>query len=1552
MSSVEPQDFEHPDWGTLSIMGGVEIDRQPSGATILGIRYKVRSADWLSKKFESNSDSPMVTASWNTYASGIYTDVKQTYRFTPPTVTRNATDDSYAFNMSGSKLERIPGKSSRTEEISDYDYAYGLILKSKSEFVSVGTDWVKASETIYNYNTNKINKLVSITVDGVTIPELPGPIINGLTTTTVDADGVKTRTRTDASGEVVESIRMGVKSPLPGSDIPRDSVVTTIEQVPLAVPYHGMRTITKVTTPELEQNGVQISWEDANSLGRIYSSRDTMGRIHSTSVSDVSKATGEVRTTQLRPDGGMTLTTEKPGFYIYKVITGPAFLTTVTTFENYQMESELPSIGLPIASSTRISRGANAFSAPADSGSYQDGLGRTVADWQALVGRTGRRYRLYFHDSQGRLKKTATRIAKGNSLEPDPGAPDELIEYAKVGFESETGFPVVRGIDVNGNGVIDLTGTDHAVVSRWAYEMDGTSPVKVTRTRTYYKDNTADYHETETKESLSKASRMVKTTQSGGAAQVITTTQTDRATRTVTTSRVYKGPGLTAYTEIDVAKDGLLISRGKRVAAGGVTIREPNTFEYDSLRRLVAEFGPDGRQLYRLELRADGSVSKRFTGPSDAGVSESYAESSSAQSPQIITKTDARGATVITAYDYQGRVTSISGTGTYPIVYEYDDRDRMVKMKTWRDPQGGADETSWTYDAATDLLLEKKDAAGHAVTYTYNDLGQLATRTDARGVITDYLYGKLGGLTSASYSDGTPDVVTTYDRAGRVLTTSDLAGVHTFAHSVDGMTSDQVTGGLLAGVLIEYRQSGYGGVALTYQNQKIAEMTYERNNAHGQMTRVGLIGPKADVAVTYGYHPGTDQVESSTVGAVTTTRTRDALGRTQTLIAKRGTQVQSVRAYAYDKAGRRVKMHSGTQDQWVYGYNDRGEVTSASRRRGGQALAGLSTTYAYDSLGNRTGTAIDLAADLETSFTTNAVNQYTSISHGDRVLFYGQADEGALLEQQTTAAGGGTTWTGIPRQGKWYASTQSGDNGTGPDWLDTSVRVGLPGTAGSSGLSAIYAGHQYLAPAQESLQYDLAGNLVSDGRWDYQWDAENRLVRQETRASARLAGVPHIRLEYGYDFLGRRIARKRTRNPGQPVAPVEEQRYVWSGWTLLAELTTRDAVTGSLLSTSKVSRTYLWGLDIASSLGGTGGTGALAAIVDYRHLDGAGNPVVLACSYDGNGNLVLLSEAGSGALLARYEYDAFGQQVMAETTPALTAAAHVRAAVQDQDWGFSTKQRESDSGLVYYGFRYYSPELGRWPNRDPIGERGGINLYGMCYNNPVSFVDFLGRDPITAGIYDGADQGGNGRANGGNFEQAAKRRSQIQVNAQDLTTAVSKLKAELEKKKAEYEQWANQVQSQGMSPSQFGRTPPTLTKVIIFDHGMEGSQELGSQEIGVFNQAFQDLSSMIAEEGTIEFAGCECGKGTTGQGYLESASVMSNRRIIGYKVIRYYGGNESTSTTDTTIVKPADVNRQNTSGFWPKVLDAYKQAFEQSQGRTCPLKDPKTGKIPAHLENR
>ena len=50
---------------------------------------------------------------------------------------------------------------------------------------------------------------------------------------------------------------------------------------------------------------------------------------------------------------------------------------------------------------------------------------------------------------------------------------------------------------------------------------------------------------------------------------------------------------------------------------------------------------------------------------------------------------------------------------------------------------------------------------------------------------------------------------------------------------------------------------------------------------------------------------------------------------------------------------------------------------------------------------------------------------------------------------------------------------------------------------------------------------------------------------------------------------------------------------------------------------------------------------------------------------------------------------------------------------------------------VLFWARPYDPNLGRWIQRDPIGERGGINLYGYCKNDPNDRVDTDGLSDIS-----------------------------------------------------------------------------------------------------------------------------------------------------------------------------------------------------------------------------
>ena len=83
----------------------------------------------------------------------------------------------------------------------------------------------------------------------------------------------------------------------------------------------------------------------------------------------------------------------------------------------------------------------------------------------------------------------------------------------------------------------------------------------------------------------------------------------------------------------------------------------------------------------------------------------------------------------------------------------------------------------------------------------------------------------------------------------------------------------------------------------------------------------------------------------------------------------------------------------------------------------------------------------------------------------------------------------------------------------------------------------------------------------------------------------------------------------------------------------------------------------------------------------------------------------------SGNVVAEYGYDPYGRQT------------RIGGTGPDADFGYAGGYVHQPSGLVMMGARMYSPSLGRFINRDPIGENGGINLYAYVMNNPIGDSD-------------------------------------------------------------------------------------------------------------------------------------------------------------------------------------------------------------------------------------
>jgi RHS repeat-associated protein len=93
-----------------------------------------------------------------------------------------------------------------------------------------------------------------------------------------------------------------------------------------------------------------------------------------------------------------------------------------------------------------------------------------------------------------------------------------------------------------------------------------------------------------------------------------------------------------------------------------------------------------------------------------------------------------------------------------------------------------------------------------------------------------------------------------------------------------------------------------------------------------------------------------------------------------------------------------------------------------------------------------------------------------------------------------------------------------------------------------------------------------------------------------------------------------------------------------------------------------------------------------------------------------------LVNATNGQWAAEYEYEPFGK-VLKATGPMAS----------ENKFLFSTKYYDWETGFYYYGYRFYDPVTGRWLSKDPLGEEGGLNLYGFNGNDGINLFDVNGQ---------------------------------------------------------------------------------------------------------------------------------------------------------------------------------------------------------------------------------
>jgi RHS repeat-associated protein len=315
------------------------------------------------------------------------------------------------------------------------------------------------------------------------------------------------------------------------------------------------------------------------------------------------------------------------------------------------------------------------------------------------------------------------------------------------------------------------------------------------------------------------------------------------------------------------------------------------------------------------------------------------------------------------------------------------------------------------------------------------------------------------------------------------------------------------------------------------------------------------------------------------------------------------------------------------------------------------------------------------------------LNQYTARTNSHYLSVEGTSTNATVKVYET-----GSSEVAATRKDDYFFRDWNPSGTTASDYPEINVKEGTTVTS---------TGNAWIPKTTETpITYDFNGNLTQDALWVYTYDHENRLIKMEETTgtgSAAAAGFPDTTITFLYDYLGRRVEKKVMRG-----ATTESKlRFVWQGWMLVAELDDKT-------NNNTLAKTYIWGPDISGSFGGAGGNGGVLLVKDHVVNE------MFYPAYDMQGNVYGLIDM-SGNLDAAYEYDPFGKLIRSSGTRKNSMSLL-----------YGTKYTDMETGLIYYGHRYYDPNQGRFINRDPSGESGGINLYGMVRNNLVNAVDFLG----------------------------------------------------------------------------------------------------------------------------------------------------------------------------------------------------------------------------------
>lgn len=625
-------------------------------------------------------------------------------------------------------------------------------------------------------------------------------------------------------------------------------------------------------------------------------------------------------------------------------------------------------------------------------------------------------------------------------------------------------------------------------------------------------------------------------------------------------------------------------------------------------------------------------------------------------------------------------------------MYGYDSLERMIAVT---EPRIGTTTISYyTSEGKRGLPSSLIDAAGNMTAFDFDSAGRLAWRKNALGKYTRFSYNSYG-QPARIWGDAQYPLEFAYDDYGR------QTAMRTY-RTGNNWSNVKWPGSSVTGDLTTWTYDDASGLV-------IAKTDAANHSVHYTYTVDGKLASRTwarGLSTAYSYDAATGKLLSVDYSDTTPdiSYTYNRIGQLATVQDAAGTRV-----FTYNETFDRIGENIAGLYSKVLTYHY--AASGVKGRYQGFALDNVSNSdYSYDSYGrlnkiNGFGGAFQYTrlADselIEKLIRPNGVNSTWSYeAHRNIVtqLVNGQISTfryiNDALGRRTSMSRSGSTFA-VPdvitygyNDRNEIISALSNVNESynyNYDFDPIGNRQTATITGNSWGYTSNNLNQYTMVMSRNNMQsptYDSDGNMLARDGWNQSWNCENRLIETEKN---------NIKLLFTYDYMGRRISKKVYEND----VLVKHLLFVYDDYKLIEEL---DA-----LNDNATLRRYCWqsaelGMDVPLSV-----------------YDAMKNATYFYMT-DANKNVSNLTDS-VGAVLAHYEYTPFGVQ---------SATIGTYAAINP--FRFSSEYFDSETGLVYYNYRYYAPSLGRWLSRDPIAELGGWNLYGMVKNNPINEWDNYGQ---------------------------------------------------------------------------------------------------------------------------------------------------------------------------------------------------------------------------------